>query len=123
VAPTFLGFVVINGCTFGLDLLVITMLHGGLGAPLPIAVTVGYALAFAVSYLLNRTLNFRSHAEVGPQVAVYVAVVAVNYLLFILGVSSALSVLGVQYHLARIAAGAGEAIYMYCAMRWLVFGR
>jgi putative flippase GtrA len=123
VAPTFLGFVVINGCTFGVDLLVITVLHSGLGVPLPVAVTVGYACAFALSYLLNRTLNFRSHAEVGPQVAVYVAVVAVNYLLFILGVSSALSMLGVQYHLARIVAGGCEAVYMYCAMRWVVFGR
>jgi putative flippase GtrA len=123
VAPTFLGFVLINGCTFGFDLLLLTVLHGRLGVPLPISVTAAYACAFAVSYFLNRTLNFRSHAGVGPQVAVYVGVVAVNYLAFILGVSSALSLLGVDYHLARIVAGACEAVYMYSAMRWLVFRR
>lgn len=123
VAPDFVGFVVLNGCTFGFDLLLLTMLHSGLGMPLPFALTVAYGCAFAASYCLNRTLNFRSHAAVGAQVALYVAVVAVNYLVFILGVSYALSALGVQYHLGRIVAGAGEAAYMYAAMRWVVFRR
>jgi putative flippase GtrA len=123
VAPTFLGFVLINGATFGIDLLLLTALHDGLGIPLPISVTVAYACAFALSYFLNRVMNFRSHATVGPQVAVYVVVVAVNYLAFILGVSNALAMLGVQHHLARIVAGVCEAVYMYSAMRWLVFRR
>jgi putative flippase GtrA len=123
VAATFLGFVVINGCTFGIDLLLLTVLRGGLGLPLSIAVTVAYACAFALSYILNRILNFRSHAPIGPQIAVYVAVVVVNYLAFILGVCSLLSVLGVEYHLARILAGVCEAVYMYIAMRWVVFRR
>jgi putative flippase GtrA len=123
VAPTFLGFVLINSFTFFVDLVILTALHGGLGAPLPVAVTVGYACAFALSYFLNRTLNFRSHAPVGPQVAVYIVVVVVNYLAFILGVSSGLAALGVEYHLARIVAGVCEAVYMYSAMRWVVFRR
>jgi hypothetical protein len=50
-------------------------------------------------------------------------VVVINYLAFILGVSSALRALGAEYHLARMAAGACEGIYMYCAMRWVVFRR
>jgi putative flippase GtrA len=123
VAPTFLGFVLINSFTFFVDLVILTALHGGLRAPLPIAVTAGYACAFALSYFLNRTLNFRSHAPVGPQVAVYVVVVIINYLAFILGVSNGLAALGVEYHVARIVAGACEAVYMYSAMRWVVFRR
>jgi putative flippase GtrA len=123
VAPTFLGFVLINGGTFGIDLLLLAPLHGGLGVPLPIAVTVAYVCAFALSYVLNRVLNFRSHGAVGPQVAVYVVVIAVNYLAFILGLSSVLAMLGVQYHAARIVAGISEAVYMYSAMRWVVFRR
>jgi putative flippase GtrA len=121
VAPTFLGFVLINGFTFGVELALLTLLHGGFGTPLPIAVTAAYACAFALSYYLNRTMNFRSHAPVGPQVAVYVVVVVINYLAFILGVSSALAALGVEYHVARVVAGGCEAIYMYSAMRWIVF--
>jgi putative flippase GtrA len=122
VAPTFLGFVVINGCTFGVDLVLLTLMHGAVGIALPVAVTAAYACAFALSYVLNRVLNFRSHGAVGPQFAVYVVVVVVNYLAFILGVSSGLAALGIEYHIARIAAGACEAVYMYSAMRWVVFG-
>ena len=123
VAPTFLGFLIINGFTFGIDLLLLTALHGGAEIPLPIALTAAYACAFALSYVLNRVFNFRSHGAVGPQVAVYVVVVVLNYLAFILGVSSALAMLGVQYHLARIVAGICEAVFMYSAMRWVVFRR
>jgi len=121
VAPTFLGYLVLNSVTFGVDLLLLTALHGRLDVPLAVAVTVAYACAFTLSYLLNRTLNFRSHGAVGPQFAMYVLVVAVNYLAFILGICSALTALGVEYHVARIAAGACEAVYMYSAMRWVVF--
>ncbi|BCI81417.1 hypothetical protein MTY66_30420 [Mycolicibacterium sp. TY66] len=121
VAPTFLGFALINGCTFAIDLLLLTGLRDGLGLPLAAAVTAAYASAFGLSYVLNRIFNFSSHSAVGPQLAVYVVVVAVNYLAFILGVSTGLSALGVEYHVARMAAGVCEAVYMYAAMRWVVF--
>ncbi|WP_442791243.1 GtrA family protein [Mycobacterium sp. Aquia_216] len=123
IAPTFLGFCVINGFTFSVDLALLTTLRSGLDLPVPIAVTVAYACAFALSYVLNRTFNFQSHGAVGPQVAVYVVVVAVNYLAFILGVTSLLSAIGVQYQLSRVVAGMCEAVYMYSAMRWVVFRR
>ena len=67
--------------------------------------------------------TFSLTAPVGPQVAVYVVVVVVNYLAFILGVTSVLSAFGVQYQLSRIVAGMCEAVYMYSAMRWVVFRR
>ncbi|MGY4711466.1 GtrA family protein [Mycolicibacterium sp. CBM1] len=123
VAPTFLGFVVINSLTFALDLALLTVLHGALRVPFGLAVSAAYGCAFAVSYVLNRVLNFRSHGAVGPQIAVYVVVVIVNYAAFILGVSSALRAFGMEYHVARMAAGACEGVYMYCAMRWVVFRR
>jgi putative flippase GtrA len=121
IPPSLLGFAVINSCTFAIDLGLLTTLHGGLRWPLPVSITVSYVTAFGLSYLLNRALNFRSHAAVGPQVAVYVAVVIVNYLAWILGVADGLATLGLDYRLARVVAGACEALYMYAAMRWLVF--
>ncbi|MGW4770411.1 GtrA family protein [Nocardia sp. NPDC004278] len=121
VAPTFLGFALINGFTFGVDLALLTALHGGLGLPVWLAVTVAYVCAFGLSFVLNRTFNFHSHAPVGRQAAVYVLVVIVNYLAFILGVGSGLTALGLEYHLSRLLAGACEAVYMYSAMRWVVF--
>jgi putative flippase GtrA len=123
VAPTFLGFALINGFTFGIDLLLLSGLRAGLGLPLPAAVTVAYACTFTLNYYLNRSMNFKSHAPVGPQFASYALVVVINYLAFILGVSSALTALGLDFRLARILAGACEAVYMYSAMRWVVFRR
>ncbi|MEM6109522.1 GtrA family protein [Mycobacterium sp. 050272] len=123
IAPTFLGFCVINGFTFSVDLVLLTTLRDGLDLPVPVAVTVSYACAFALSYALNRTFNFQSHGAVGSQLAVYVVVVVVNYLAFILGVTTLLSAIGLQYQLSRIVAGMCEAVYMYSAMRWVVFRR
>jgi putative flippase GtrA len=123
VAPTFVGFCVINGFTFGLDLAILTALRGGLALPVPLAVTIAYGCAFTLSYILNRIFNFRSHAPVGPQLVTYAAVVVVNYLAFILGVTTTLAAAGVHYQLSRLAAGSCEAVYMYSAMRWVVFRR
>ena len=123
VAPTFLGFCLINSFTFGVDLVLLVSLHGLLGVPYPVAVSVAYACAFGLSYALNRYFNFRSHAPVGPQLTIYVVVVVINYVAFILAVSSALTALGLDYRLARLVAGACEAVYMYSALRWVVFRR
>ena len=121
VPPSLLGFAVINGFTFTVDLSLLSLLHGTLHWVLPLAVTCAYVTAFGLSFVLNRAFNFRSHADVGPQVARYVAVVAVNYLVWILGCSDGLTALGVDYRIARIVAGICEAGYMYVAMRWFVF--
>lgn len=122
VPSTFVGFAAINGFTFGTDLLILTALHSHWGVPYAVAVGVGYAVAFALSFVLNRVLNFRSHGPLGRQTLVYVGVVALNFAI-LLGVSTGLEAVGVQYQVARVAAGACEGIFMYCAMRWVVFRR
>ncbi|MGW6195547.1 GtrA family protein [Kribbella sp. NPDC055110] len=121
VPPNLLGFALINGFTFGVDLALLTLLRSWLQLPLWLAITIAYCCAFALSYVLNRTLNFRSHAPVGAQLARYAGVVALNYLVWILGVGTGLTALGVEYHLSRLTAGLCEGLYMYCAMRWIVF--
>ena len=121
VSARLLGYAVISSITFAVDLALLTAFHGGLRWPLPVAITVAYLLASGLGYLLNRTLNFRSHGAVGPQLAVYTAVVTVNFLAIILGITTALAALGLQYQLARLTASACETVYMYSAMRWLVF--
>jgi putative flippase GtrA len=121
VPPNVLGFAVINSGTFTVDLALLTVLHGGLHWPVPVSITLSYLTASGLSYLLNRRLNFRSHGAVASQAGVYAAVVIVNYLVNILGVGAGLAALGVDYQLARVAAGLCEAVYMYCAMRWVVF--
>ncbi|MFQ6393253.1 GtrA family protein [Nocardia sp. KC 131] len=123
VAPTFIGFALINGFTFGVDLTLLTAFHGWWGLPVWLSVTAAYVCAFGLSFVLNRTFNFHSHAPVGEQAAVYAVVVAINYLAFILGVGSGLTAIGLEYHLSRLLAGACEAVFIYSAMRWVVFRR
>ncbi|MBF6212315.1 GtrA family protein [Nocardia puris] len=121
VAPTFLGFALLNSFTFGVDLVLLTLFRSGFGWPVPLSFTVAYVCAFSLAFVLNRTFNFHSHAPVGRQAVVYAVVVAINYAAFILGVGGGLAALGVPYHLARLVAGGCEAIYMYSCMRWVVF--
>jgi putative flippase GtrA len=123
VAPTFLGFVVINAFTFSVDLSLLTLLRSGFHVWLPAAFTLAYLAAVALSFVLNRSLNFRSHAPVGRQLGVYLVAIGVNYLVFIAGVANGLSAFGLEYHLARVLAACGEAVYMYSVLRWIVFRR
>ncbi len=121
VAPSLLGYLLINLCTFLLDLALLAIFHGGLTWPLPVAVTVSYGSASATSYLLNRVLNFRSHGALGTQLPVFVAVSVSNYLLLVLGLTDALAAVGVYYELARVIAALCEAVYLYTMMRLVVF--
>lgn len=121
VAPSLVGFCLISGTTFALDLVLLAAMYTVLGWPSGIALTVGYGVAFGLNFLLNRWLNFRSHAPLGPQAGRYVVAVAINYVAFILGVGGGLTALGVQYLLARVLAGMCEAVFMYSVMRWVIF--
>lgn len=121
VAPSFLGFAIINGFTFSVDLGLLSLCHGVLKWPYPAAVTLSYLTAFALSFVLNRAFNFRSHEALGPQTAKYVVAVGINYAAFVLGVGDGLVAIGVEYQLARILSGLCEGAYMYSVMRWVVF--
>ena len=119
--PTVFRYLAISACTFGLDLALVTLVHGILGWPLTVGVTIGYGVALSLNYLLNRVLNFRSRAPLGAESLRYGAAVAVNFGVVLLGVTTGLAAVGVPYQVARIGAGAVEGIFMYVAMRWLVF--
>jgi putative flippase GtrA len=121
VEPNMLGYLLINLCTFGIDLALLGLFHGKEKLPIPVAVTFSYGTASLISYVLNRVLNFRSHADVGRQLPVFVAVSLSNYLIFVLGFTDLLATVGVYYELARIIAACCEGVYLYCVMRWVVF--
>jgi putative flippase GtrA len=121
IEPNMLGYLLINLCTFCIDLGLLGLLHGKERLPIPIAVTISYGTASLISYILNRVFNFRSHADVGRQLPVFIAVSASNYLIFVLGLTALLSAVGVYYELSRILAACCEGVYLYCMLRWVVF--
>jgi putative flippase GtrA len=121
VAPSLVGYLLINLCTFFVDLALLGLFHGTFRWPIPAAVTLSYGTASLISYVLNRVLNFRSHADVGRQFPVFAAVSASNYLIFVLGLTDLLSAVGIYYEFSRVIAACCEAVYLYCMMRWVVF--
>lgn len=121
IEPSMLGYLLINLCTFFIDLSLLAAFHGSLRWPIPLAVTCSYGTASVISYVANRVLNFRSHADVGRQFPVYVAVSLSNYLIFVLGLTDLLSAVGVYYELSRVIAACCEGVYLYCMLRWVVF--
>src|ERR1700753_3684606 len=121
VPPSLLGFAIINGFTFAVDLGLLSLAHGVFRWPYPAAVTLSFLTAFALSFGLNRVFNFRSHEALGGQTAKYVVAVAINYAAFVVGVGDGLTALGVEYQLARVLSGLCEGMFMYCVLRRVVF--
>jgi len=121
IPTSFVGFALINGFTFSVDIVLLALLYRGVGAPHPLAITIGYVVAFGLAFLLNRRFNFHAHGPVAGQVARWVLVVLVNYLALVLGLGSGLHAIGVPFLLARVIAAGAEALWMYSMMRWWVF--
>lgn len=119
--PTAVGFAMLNLCTFALDLVLLWVLHVPLGVAYPVATTVAYTIALATAFVVNRSFNFESHGHAGKQSVRYVVVVSINYLAFILGLNTGLTMVGVPFVVARLTAGLCEAVYMYLCMRFIVF--
>lgn len=114
------GYAVIGTFTFAIDLGLLAILRDHAAIPLPLAISAAYVTAFAINYLLNRRLNFRSHAPVGFEALRYTAVVALDYTLT-LGVTTGLNAEGVDFRIARLTAAGCVAAASYLACRYWVF--
>lgn len=121
IPATAVGFAALSSFTYAIDLALLALGFDVLGLPYPVAVTIGYVVAFGLAFLLNRWLNFQSHGHVGRQSGRYLLTVIANYVFFILLLASTLESLGVHFLLARLIAGACEAIFMYTMLRFFVF--
>ncbi|WP_433076846.1 GtrA family protein [Dactylosporangium sp. CA-052675] len=114
------GFAMLGAFTFSVDLAILMTLRRTTHLPIPVAVSIAYLAAFALNFVLNRTVNFRSHAPVGGQVVRF-AVVAVGDYCITVGVSSGLYELGLDVRLSRLLAAGVVAIFTYTLSRWWVF--
>jgi putative flippase GtrA len=122
VSRELVGYTIISMATFGLDLLLLATFRHRFHMPVPLAVSVAYMVGFAANYVLNRALNFHSHAPVGGQVLRY-CVVAVADFVQIIGVTSGLVMLGCDLRLARMVSGTCLGLVTYVAYRKWVFRR
>ncbi|WP_426504756.1 GtrA family protein [Dactylosporangium sp. McL0621] len=114
------GFAMLGAFTFSVDLGLLMLLRRTTHLPIPVAVSIAYLAAFGLNFVLNRTVNFRSHAPVGRQVVRF-AVVAVGDYCITVGVSSGLYELGLDVRVARVLAAGIVAVFTYTLSRWWVF--
>jgi putative flippase GtrA len=114
------GFAILGAFTLSVDLTLLVLLRHWTRLPLPAAVSIAYLSAFGLNFVLNRTVNFRSHAPVGSQAVRYALVVLGDYLLTV-GVSSGLTAVGLDFQIARLTASLFVAVFTYSASRWWVF--
>lgn len=57
---TFIGYCIINGLGFLIDMSLLAVFFLGVGLPYPVSVSLGYGLAAMYSFFVNRWLNFQS---------------------------------------------------------------
>lgn len=121
VPVTFIGYALINGSAFVIDISLLWAMYEKLRWFYPLAVTLGYAVAGAYSLVLNRWLNFQSHGSISTQGGRYAVGLASQYVIFILGLSSVLHLAGVNAELARVISACCEGVFLYVLMRLWVF--
>ncbi|WP_103063441.1 GtrA family protein [Actinomyces qiguomingii] len=121
VPITFIGYALINGSGFLIDIAFLWLFYERLHWFYPLAVTVGYAIAGVYSLLLNRWLNFQSHGSLTAQGSRYAVGLVSQYVIFILGLSSLLHLVGVNAELARFLSACCEGVFLYVLMRLWVF--
>jgi putative flippase GtrA len=114
------GFAILGAFTFGIDLALLSLLKVHTSLRTPVAVAFSYIVAFGLNFLLNRTVNFRSHAPVGSQALRYAVVVAGDFGVTV-GGTWGLAAAGWDLRVARVTAAACVAFFTYTAARWWVF--
>lgn len=121
IPVTFIGYCIINGLGFLIDITLLAFFFRVCGLPYPVAVSLGYGLATLYSFIVNRWLNFQSHGHVGAEGTRYAVTIGLNYVIFIVGFSTLLQHVGVQFQLARFVSACLEGIFIYVLMSLWVF--
>ena len=119
--PTLIGFLLLSGSGFFVDMGFLYLFKGVLGIPFPIAVSLGYGLASLYNFVMNKVLNFHAHGHVASQSTKWVVTATSNYLLWILGLAWLLEHLGLYFMLARLSVTVIETTWLYTLTRFWVF--
>jgi putative flippase GtrA len=120
ITPEFVGFAILGTFTFLIDMGILALLKTHTALPLPVDVAIGYLAAFGLNYVLNRTVNFKSHAPVGGQVARFTVITLLD-LGFTTLVTTGLADVGVPFAVARVGAACCVGLFTYVGARFWVF--
>ncbi|WP_377325131.1 GtrA family protein [Pimelobacter simplex] len=121
VAGAFARFLVTGGISYLVDVGTLVALHSGLDWPLGLATTGAFAVAFVVTFTLNRIWVFQAGQEAAAgQVVRYLVLVGVNYvatLVIVLGLAH----VGVPVVVAKTVAVVAIALSNFFLYRAFVF--
>jgi putative flippase GtrA len=120
ITPEFVGFAILGTFTFLFDMAMLAALLHWTALPFQVCVGLGYLTAFGLNYVLNRTMNFRSHAPVGGQLLRYAVVMALDFG-FTLEVTELLHEAGLPAMVARVATACCVGVFTYVGARFWVF--
>lgn len=114
------GYTIISLVTFVLDMSLLALLRHRMDLPLSLAVAISYIVGFTLNYILNRTLNFQSHAPLPGQLMRYCIVVVGDFVETV-GVTIGLAGLGLEVRASRMIAGAVVGLMTFFLYRYWVF--
>ena len=115
-------FLLVGGTTALIYLAVLALLERAMGLDYRIAVSVAYFVAVCFHFAANRRFTFRAHGDpTGGQVARYVVLLAVNYVLMLGVVTFAVEVLRWSPYVAVLLGAAATAGVGFLLARYWVF--
>jgi putative flippase GtrA len=91
------------------------------GAHPGVANAVGYGVGLGLSYGLNRAWTFRDTRSCKTSIWKYVSVVGVSYLLNLMSVLAAISLVAFNPYLAQLIGMCVYTASMFLGCRWFVF--
>ena len=106
--------------TFGVDFGLLVINRETFGAPVWLAVSIGFWGSLAVNFFLNRTFTFGGAAPAGRAMFRYACLLGFNYVATVAMVAGAESV-GLNYAVAKVAATAAMTLWNYLVYRVWVF--
>jgi len=113
-------YLVVGGSAFVVDLGLLVVGRDVLGWPLPVASATAFWAGLLVSYVLQRTVTFRSSSTTWHSAYRYAALVAVNSLATVLVVEAA-DRIGWGYVVGKFLATALTTVWNWFAYRHWVF--
>ncbi|RJQ82928.1 GtrA family protein [Pseudonocardiaceae bacterium YIM PH 21723] len=121
IDPELIGFALLGGFTFCIDVIILLTLKKTTHLPFLACIAIGYVLAFSLNFVLNRSLNFKSHAPAGPQAMRFAVVVVLDFCISVFGTKELTELLGWHPAISRLIAGACVATLTYTLSRFWVF--
>jgi len=117
----FIRYVFVGGTTFGMDIILLYLLHGKLDISLGIATSIAYWAAIIYNFFLNRswTFSLRDKRNLHKHIGSYLTLLTFNYIFTVLFVSLASH--SINYLLAKAIAVLIQMSWTYYIYKRFIF--